>query len=114
MTPLPTLKRVKVRCITTAKKILNKIYVNGTFFLGQPVRALTVLELHTFPYVTVESTDDGNYLVLHAKASEYFPQECSVHGVVRFGERDKARMKRNSFLQRHFCTRWITNIMLVV
>ena len=64
-------------------------------FHGEPARALVVVKPHTCPHAIVELADDLNYLLRHAEAGEYFPQECSVDVIVRFGMIDKAR---NSFL----------------
>ena len=63
-------------------------------------RAQPVVEPHACLHAIVELTNDRDHIMWHAKTGEYFPEEGSINGVVRFGKVDKAYIKLNPFLPR--------------
>ena len=63
----------------------------------------------------MELTNDQDHTFWHPKAGEYFPEEGSVNGVVRFGKVDKVDTNGINFFRTNSCSRRrITKIMLVV
>lgn len=70
-------------------------------FHGEPARSLdqnAVIDPYAWPHATVELTGGRNNLLWHTKAGDYFPQDCSVDGVVRYSEMDKGGVMRNLLL----------------
>ena len=48
----------------------------------------------------MEFTNDQDHIFWYAKTGEYFPEEGSINGVVRFGKVDQAYVQRSPFLPR--------------
>ena len=65
-------------------------------------RALSVIQPHACLHAVVELADDGERSRWHAKTSKDIPQNGSVHGVICFGEVDKAQVQRGAILPRQF------------
>ena len=59
-----------------------------------------VVESHACSHAIVESTNDRDHILWHAKTGAHCTEEGSINGVVRFGKVDKAYIQRNSFLPR--------------
>ena len=57
-----------------------------TLFHDEPPRAHAVVEPHACLHAIVELNSNRNHPLRHAEVGEYYPQECSVDDVVRFGE----------------------------
>ena len=60
----------------------------------------SVVESHACLHTILEMTNDQDHFLWHAKTCEYFLEEGSVNGVIRFGNVDKAYIQQSSFLPR--------------
>ena len=67
-------------------------------FGSKTPRAHPVVELHACLYAIMESRNDRNIILWHAKTGECCLEEDSVYEVVRFGKVDRAYTSLYSFL----------------
>ena len=61
-----------------------------------------VVETYARSHAIGELTNDRDHILWHDKTGEYYLEEGSINGAVRFGKVDEAYIQRNSFLPRQF------------